>query len=290
MIGASMLLPDVKTQNGPRPARRLVVNADDFGRSHSINQAVIRAHREGILTSASLMVNEPRAGEAAALARENPGLGVGLHLALVCGAAALPAERIPQLADARGQFSRHPAAAGWRYFALPKCRAQLRLEIAAQFEKFRATGLPLDHVNGHLHLHLHPVVFGILMENAQRWGITALRLTDDWFGLNARLAPGRWLYRLSHAAIYRVLSARARPALARQGIRHTRVVFGLLQNARVDAEYVARLLPLLPPGDSELYSHPSLDQFRNEFDALVDPTIKTLAAQLGIQLIRCQDL
>ena len=107
---------------------------------------------------------------------------------------------------------------------------------------------------------------------------------------NARLAPGRWLYRLSHAAIYRVLSARARPALARQGIRHTRVVFGLLQNSRVDAEYVARLLPLLPPGDSELYSHPSLDQFRNEFDALVDPTIKTLAAQLGIQLIRCQDL
>jgi predicted glycoside hydrolase/deacetylase ChbG (UPF0249 family) len=166
----------------------------------------------------------------------------------------------------------------------------LRLEIAAQFEKFRATGLPLDHVNGHLHLHLHPVVFGILMENAERWGITALRLTDDWFGLNARIASGHWLYRLSHTAIHRVLSARARPVLARKGIRHTRVVFGLLQNARVDAEYVARLLPLLPPGDSELYSHPSLDQFRNEFEALVNPGIKTLAAQLGIQLIRCQDL
>ena len=290
MIWASMALPDVKTQNGPRPARRLVVNADDFGRSRSINQAVIRAHREGILTSASLMVNEPHAGEAAALARENPGLGVGLHLALVCGAAALPAEQIPQLADARRQFSNNPAVAGWRYFASPKCRAQLRPEIAAQFEKFRATGLPLDHVNGHLHLHLHPVVFGILMENAQRWGITALRLTDDWFGLNARLAPGRWVYRLGHAAIFRVLSARARPELARQGIRHTRVVFGLLQNARVDAAYVAGLLPRLPPGDSELYSHPSLDQFKNEFDALVDPTLKTLAAQLGIQLIRYQDL
>ena len=290
MIRDCMVLPDGKIQNGPRPARRLVVNADDFGRSHSINQAVIRACREGILTSASLMVNEPHAGEAAALARENPGLGVGLHLALVCGAAALPAETIPQLADARRQFSNNPVAAGWRYFASARCRAQLRLEIAAQFEKFRATGLPLDHVNGHLHLHLHPVVFGILMENAQRWGITALRLTDDWFVLNARLAPGRWFYRLSHAAIHRVLSARARPALARRSIRHTRVVFGLLQNARVDAAYVARLLPRLPPGDSELYSHPSLDQFRNEFDALIDPTIKALAARLGIQLIRYQDL
>lgn len=205
-----MNLPDVTTQNGPQPRRRLVVNADDFGGSESINQAVIRAHREGILTSASLMVNEPRAGEAVALARENPGLGVGLHLVLVCGAAALPAGAIPRLADARGQFSNRPVAAGWRYFASAQCRAQLRLEIAAQFEKFRATGLPLDHVNGHLHLHLHPVVFDILMENARRWGITALRLTDDWFGLSARLASGRWLYRLSHAAIYRILSARAR--------------------------------------------------------------------------------
>jgi hopanoid biosynthesis associated protein HpnK len=285
-----MNLPDVSTQNNPRPRRRLVVNADDFGRSQSINQAVIRAHREGILTSASLMVNEPHAGEAVALARENPGLGVGLHLALICGAAALPAETIPQLADARGQFSNNPVATGWRYFFRAQCRAQLRLEIAAQFEKFRATGLPLDHVNGHLHLHLHPVVFGILMEDAERWGITALRLTDDWFGLNARIASGHWLYRLSHTAIHRVLSARARPVLARKGIRHTRVVFGLLQNARVDADYVSRLLPLLPPGDSELYSHPSLDQFRNEFEALVNPGIKTLAAQLGIQLIRCQDL
>ncbi|PYI83222.1 MAG: hopanoid biosynthesis associated protein HpnK, partial [Verrucomicrobia bacterium] len=74
----------------PKAARRLIVNADDFGRSHSINQAVVRAHREGILTSASLMVNEAAAEEAAALAREHPQLGVGLHLTLVCGSSASP--------------------------------------------------------------------------------------------------------------------------------------------------------------------------------------------------------
>ena len=68
--------------------RRLIVNADDFGRSRSINEAVIRAHREGILTSASLMVNEPACGEAVALARENPDLCVGLHLSLLCGRSA----------------------------------------------------------------------------------------------------------------------------------------------------------------------------------------------------------
>jgi hopanoid biosynthesis associated protein HpnK len=278
------------SNNSASLQRRLIVNADDFGRSQSINEAVVRAHREGILTSASLMVNEPWAGEAAALARENPGLGVGLHLTLVRGTSALPAGRIPQLVNARKEFSDRPVGAGWRYFACGKCRAQLREEMAAQFEKFHATGLPLDHVNGHLHLHLHPVVFGILAAHAERWGVTALRLTDDWLGLNARLASGQWFYRASHAAIYRALSARARPVLARQGIRHTRAVFGLLQNGRVDADYVAKLLPRLGPGDYELYSHPSLDQFRNEFDALINPTIKSLARQLGYQLIRYQDL
>jgi len=270
--------------------RRLIVNADDFGRSESINLAVLRAHREGILTTASLMVNEPAADQAIELARAHPKLGVGLHLTLVCGAAALPPERIPHLAGARGQFSDHPAAAGCRYFFSAACKAELQAEIEAQVAKFHATGLPLDHLNGHLHLHLHPVVFGILMNNAERWGIRAMRLTRDPFFLNARLAAGQWPYRLSHATIFGLLSARARRALARKNIRHTAAVFGLLQNARVDAAYVQQLLPRLPAGDSELYSHPSLDQFKHELDALINPTIRCLPQQLGIRLIRYQDL
>jgi hopanoid biosynthesis associated protein HpnK len=272
------------------PPRRLIVNADDFGRSESINLAVIRAHREGILTTASLMVNEPAAGEAVRLARENPKLGVGLHLALVCGAAALPPERIPHLAGPAGMFSDNPVAAGCRYFFNAKCREELRSEIEEQVARFHATGLPLDHVNGHLNIHLHPVVFKILMENAERWGIDAMRLTRDPFFLNARLASGHWAYRASHAVIYHLLSRRARTRLAGRNIRHTATVFGLLQNARVDAAYVGKLLPRLPAGDSELYSHPSLGQFRHELDALLDPTIRNLSQQLGIQLIRYQDL
>jgi chitin disaccharide deacetylase len=270
--------------------RRLIVNADDFGRSESINLAVVRAHREGILTTASLMVNEPAAEQAVRLARENPKLGVGLHLALVCGAAALPPARIPHLAGERGRFSDNPVAAGRRYFFSAPCKAELQGEIEAQVAKFHATGLPLDHLNGHLHLHLHPVVFGILMDNAERWGIRAMRLTRDPFFLNARLASGQLAYRLSHAVIFRLLSARARRELTRRKIRHTAAVFGLLQNARVDAAYVEKLLPRLPAGDSELYSHPSLDQFKNELDALINPTIRCLPQQLGIRLIRYQDL
>src|ERR1700704_1679042 len=98
------------------PQRRLIVNADDFGRSRSINEAVIRAHREGILTTASLMVNEPDCAQAVALAKENPKLGVGLHLTLLMGRSALPPQKIPGLVNARGEFSNNPVGVGLRYF------------------------------------------------------------------------------------------------------------------------------------------------------------------------------
>jgi hopanoid biosynthesis associated protein HpnK len=270
--------------------RRLIVNADDFGRSHSINAAVIRAHHEGILTTASLMVNEPGFGEAVALAKQEPRLGVGLHLTLLCGHSALAPSEIPGLVDEKGRFSDHPVRVGMRYFFARELASQLRAEIEAQFRKFRATGLPLDHVNGHLHLHLHPIVFKTLMDNARAWGISCVRLTCDPFWLNARLVRGRWLYRVSHAALYRWLSAGAWWELRRRRIKHTQRVFGLLQDADVNEDYVLKLLSALPAGDSELYSHPSLDQFKHEFDALISSAVKARIGQLGIQLIRYQDL
>jgi hopanoid biosynthesis associated protein HpnK len=274
----------------PETPRRLIVNADDFGRSRSINEAVIRAHREGILTTTSLMVNEPACAEAVELAKQNPALGVGLHLTLLCGHAALPPEQIPALVNERGEFSDSPVGAGFRYFTNRRLREPLRAEIHAQFAAFRATGLPLDHVNGHLHLHLHPTIFRILMEDADALGIRHMRLTRDCFWMNAGLAGGRWFYRAVHALIYAVLSRRARSALQQRDIRHANLVFGLLQDSRVDEDFILKLLPHLPPGDSELYSHPSLDTFRHEFDALVSPRVKARVEQLGVQLVRCQDL
>ena len=118
-----------------------------------------------------------------------------------------------------------------------------------------------------------------------------MRLTRDCF---ARSRAWRWplvLPRLAHAAIYEWLSRRAGEPLRQRGIKHAQITFGLLQDSRVDEAYLLKLLPELPPGDSELYSHPSLDKFKHEFDALVSPRVKEqIDAQLGIELIRHQDL
>lgn len=283
--GANPKLSDAGTTR-----RRLIVNADDFGRSRSINEAVIRAHREGVLTSASLMVNESSCAEAVELAKQNPKLGVGLHLTLLMGRSALPPREIPGLVNAQGEFSNDPVKVGFQYFFGRGLREQLRKEIHAQFDRFRATGLPLDHVNGHLHIHLHPTVFGILSEDAEALGIQRMRLTRDPFWMDVPLARGRRLYRAAHAMIYVILSGRARATFQKKHIRHTRHVFGLLQNDRVDETYILKLLPRLPGGDSELYSHPSLDNFKHEFEALLSPRVKEQVQKLGIDLIRYQDL
>jgi hopanoid biosynthesis associated protein HpnK len=274
----------------PEARRRLIINADDFGRSRSINDAVIRAHREGVLMSASLMVNEPDCAEAVALAKQNPNLGVGLHLTLLMGHSALPHKKIPGLVNERNEFSNNPVGVGLRYFFNRGLREQLRAEIRAQFNKYRETGLPLDHVNGHLHIHLHPVVFRILMEDAEQLGIRHLRLTRDCMSRSNRMTRGRFFYRIAHATIYDVLSKRARAPLRQRGIKHAEITFGLLQDSHVDEDYVLKLLPELPPGDSELYSHPSLDKFKHEFNALVSPRVNEKIRELGIELIRYQDL
>jgi len=279
-----------RSMSAPGRPRRLIVNADDFGRSHFINEGVRRAHREGILTSASLMVNEPAFDEAVALAGECPRLGVGLHLVLACGKATLSASQVPGLVDRDGQFSSHPVRTGTGYFFKPSLRPQLRAEIRAQFDRFRATGLPLDHLNGHLHLHLHPAVFPILVEEFSTLGWTRIRLTRDPLWFNLRLAKGRLAYRLAHAMIYAALSACAVPSLRRLGARHTNRVFGLLQNAHVDERFLLRLLEQLPPGDSELYSHPSLDESKHEFEALVSPRVLAKVRDSGIALSRYSDL
>lgn len=248
--------------------RRLVVNADDFGRSSSINQAVIRAHREGILTTASLMVDEPAFDEAVALAKANPRLGVGLHLAL----------------------SECPIAAGFRFFFKPSLRPHLKAQIRAQLDKFISSGLTLDHVNSHHHLHMHPSVIGILLECLRDMKFAHVRLTWEPLWINVRNIGGRRFRNVLHALIYDILARRARPAFRRDQIRHPKFVFGLMQNHAVDEAYVNQLLPLLPEGDSELYSHPSLDQFRHEFEALTSPRVREAVERLGIRLIRYQDL
>lgn len=269
---------------------RLIVNADDFGISHSANRAILRAHREGILTTTSLMVNGNAADDAVRKGHENPSLGIGLHLTLVKGKSSLKPSEIPGIVNARFEFDESPVRAGMRYFFLRSLRAGLRQEINAQFAAFRLTRLPMDHVNGHLHFHLHPTIFSILKNHLQAWGIRHLRLTRDPLFLNLAISRGFYFYRISHAFIFHCLARTAAPVLARNSVRHTDHVFGLLENDRVTERYLIELIDRLPPGTHEVYTHPDEDAHAHELEALCSPKVRARIEARGIELIRYSDL
>ena len=154
----------------------------------------------------------------------------------------------------------------------------------------KLAGLTLDHLNGHLHFHLHPVIFEHIKKHYRTWGVRAMRLTREPLMINLRLAAGRYFYRTSHAFIFDKLSSGAAPALARRGIKHADLTFGLLQNGRMDEKYLLRLVENLFPGTFEIFCHPDEDEHVHELEALLSPKVKELIRQRGIELIRYSDL
>ena len=144
------------SEAGADSLKRLVVTADDFGLSLPVNDAVEQAHTHGILTATSLMTGAPACDDAVERARRLPRLGVGLHLTLVDGRPVLPCDQIPGLVGPDGRFSTDPVKFGTALFFSSELRRQAEAEVTAQFDKFRRTGLVMDHVNGHQHFHMHP--------------------------------------------------------------------------------------------------------------------------------------
>lgn len=272
------------------PRIRLIVNADDFGMSHGANRAIVKAHREGILTSTSLMVNGDAANNALSLARETPTLAIGLHLTLVKGKSTLKPSEIIGVVNQRFEFDESPVRAGLRYFFNKDLDHFIKQEIDAQFREFRTAGLKLDHVNGHLHFHLHPTIFEHIKRHYRTWDILSMRLTREPLLINLRLAFGHYFYRLSHAFIFDTLSSLAVEPLKRRDIRHTDYTFGLLQNGRMTEKYLVRLLENLWPGTFEVFCHPDEDEHAHELAALTSPKVKEIIRQRGIELIRYSDL
>ncbi len=278
--------------NSLNPLRRAIIVADDFGSSGSVNRAVIEAHLRGVLTCASLMVGGEAWEEAVQLAKAHPSLGVGLHLTLARGRSVLPWKQIPHLANQDGLLDDSPVRAGWRCFVNDQVRKDLDFEIRAQFERFRSTGLPLDHVNGHLNMHLHPSVLPRILKALRDVARPMIRLTRDPLRMNLLLARGRWSYRLSHWAIFGILSLSAKSSLDKAGVGHADRVFGLLQSGDMNRDYVMRLLHKLPAGVSELYFHPETDGVTGNVDleCLVHPDIRRSMEERGVVLIRYSDL
>ncbi|MGC9952823.1 MAG: hopanoid biosynthesis-associated protein HpnK [Rhizomicrobium sp.] len=233
-------------------SKGLIVTADDFGAAVQVNDAVERAHNEGILTAASLMVAAPAAGDAVKRAKALPKLRVGLHLVLVDGRPTLPPAAVPDLVDADGFFRTDMVRAGAAMFFLPKVRRQLAAEIEAQFKAFAATGLALDHVNAHKHFHLHPTIAALAVRIGRAFGLNAMRVPYEPTEVLRQIEPGT-----RGNFVVELWARRLRRRLAAAGIFSPDRVFGLAWSGAMTTARLTGLLAQLPEGVSEIYLHPA---------------------------------
>jgi hopanoid biosynthesis associated protein HpnK len=283
----------------------LIVSGDDFGAAVQVNDGIVRAHRDGILTQTSLMVTGDAAAHAVELARATPTLAVGLHLVLAQGRPAAPPHEIPELVRGDGAFRDTPIVNGLRYawaYVRQAGRAQLVREITAQLDAFMRTGLSLAHVDGHLNMHLHPMVLPILIELAPRYGITATRMSREPLGAALRYDRRHLGRKCFEGVIFHVLAAYATPRLRAAGIVSSERVFGMHQTGHVDERYLLDVIEQLPAGVSELYAHPATSMppvmapFQHGYDhagevaGLTSPRVRAALEAAGVRLTTYREL
>jgi len=276
--------------------KQLIVNADDFGLTRGVNQGIIRAHREGILTSATLMATAPAFEHAVALALANPGLGVGCHLVLVGGKAVAPPQEISSLADSDGRLPVSLSGFAARVSAGTIRPADIERELRAQIEKIRGAGIQPSHVDTHKHTHVHPIVMEIIARIVPDYGIRRVRnpiesLRDSWngVGLSTRLAP---------AGVVRVVGRNFHESAARHGLRSPDHFLGLARTGQLGPEALRRVIEQLPEGSTEIMVHPGVcdedlartgsrlqAQRQLELDGLLDAAVKRTVEKEGIRLI-----
>jgi chitin disaccharide deacetylase len=268
----------------------LIVTADDFGAAEAVNDAVERAHRNGILTAASLMVSGPAAADAVRRAKAMPKLRVGLHLVLVEGKPVLPVREVPSLVDATGHFRTDMARAGAAMFFLPNVRRQLEAEIEAQFAAFEASGLPLDHVNAHKHFHLHPTIASLIVKLGKKHGVKGARVPLEPKDILGRIERHG---RSATVALTTPFARALRGRFRRAGIAAPDQVFGLAWSGAMRAERLSGLITHLPDGLSEIYMHPATGaypgsapgyEYAAELAALTDPRMAGLIEAGDIRL------
>ena len=248
--------------------KRLIVNADDLGRTHGINTGVFEAHRVGIVTSATAMVNHEGVHEAAAMSRANPKLGIGLHVALSGGRTALPASSVPSLVDARGFQPARPEG-------LDQARpAEITAEIEAQFLNFvEVFGRKPTHLDSHHHSHRLPGVFEAVCAIARREGLPVRNAGGD---MGAELKS--------------------------LGLRSNHSFEESFFDQGVSVEHLVFIIERLPEGTTELMCHPAHEDAElaasssyaavrvKELAALCDPRVRTAIDRVGVHLITFSEL
>lgn len=284
-------------------AKRLIVNADDFGLTAGVNRAIIEGHTRGAITSATLMANMPAFDAAVRLAQDHPSLGVGLHINITQGRPVAEASRVGSLINDRGEFWGTSGAILKRMLAGRLKIEDVVIELRAQIEKALKTGLRLTHVDSHKHTHALPQICEAIISTIKEYGINAVRAPRERWRFD-RGAESFEVIKQSAGAfgisqLCRVSDAR----LKKSNVRTPDFFFGVARTGFWTKQWLIDLIERLPAGASELMCHPGYEDAEldgvktrlrasrtNELRLLTDPDVVAKLKENGVELINFSSL
>jgi hopanoid biosynthesis associated protein HpnK len=286
--------------------KRLIVNADDFGFTRGVNAGIVRAYQRGIVTSSTIMANGEAFEEAIELARANPGLGVGCHLAIVGGRSVAQPTEVASLVDENGAL---PATLTQLMMRLARGSVSID-EIASEFRsqvaRVAQAGIKPTHLDTHKHSHIHPQVMEALARVAAEFGIKSVRNPFEGVFAPARLSyMSKWTYVKQYAmsAAIHPAAIRFRRLVREHGLKTPDRFFGVGLTGMLDSAVIRSMMESLGEGTAELMCHPGvydddLDRARtrlkrereHELEGLSDPDLRRVAEDQGIELINYGEL
>jgi chitin disaccharide deacetylase len=286
--------------------KELILNADDFGLTKGVNEGIVRAHDEGVLTSTTLMANGSAFDDAVERARANPRLGIGCHLVLVGGWPVAPAEEIPSLVDKNGRLTGSLGAFVARVSSGKIRTKDIERELRAQIDKIQRAGIEPTHLDTHKHTHAHPRVMKALGRVAQQLGITRVRkpaesLRDSWRLFCSE--SGAAAKQLAAVAAVRLISANFSSISRACGLRSPDNFLGVAATGQLGPEALCHLIDALADGRTEIMLHPGIcdedlartgsrlqQQRQLELDGLLAPQVRRAIEHHSIRLISYREL
>jgi hopanoid biosynthesis associated protein HpnK len=286
--------------------KRLIFNADDFGMTRGVNEGIVRAHRDGVLTSATLMANGLAFEDAVRKALENPKLGVGCHLVLVGGKPVAPPDTVQSLIDSQGNLPDSLASFVARVTAGRIKTDEIECELKAQIEKIRSAGIVPTHLDTHKHTHAHPRVMEVVGKVAREFGISKIRrpiedLRDSWEttrGENSGVSK-----QIVAAGAVRVVASRFEAIAEKHRLSCPDHFLGLAMTGQLGPAALRRMAESVQEGSTEIMLHPGIcdadlaasgsrlqQQRQTELDGLLDRGVREAFSQREIHLISYREL
>ncbi len=284
----------------------VIINADDFGLSNNINEAVMQSFKVGILKSTSLLINAKRSLEAIELTKNTPELDIGIHLCLVQGRPISKKRDIPTLLDNDGYFFKNHLSFLIKLWGNKIDLAEVEREFNAQITKAIDYNLNITHLDTHQHIHIHPEILKIVVKLAKKFRIPWVRYPVEIpYSVKETLSIFNNLRNLWKLIFINTYKRRIEYILDKNDIMHSNYIMGMYNSGIMTHMKFNRMLSLVENGTTEIIFHPSIknegfsDEFpggfkdfnwEEEFKVLSNLIFKDVAISKHIKFVSFKDL